>query len=71
MINDRILEHVRHYNYLENDIRYDRNYDIDVKLGKFQTVCGTIDRISRNKFYKVMAVPVLSYGCDVWTATKK
>ena len=34
MISDRILEKVRYFNYLGND----RNIDIDVKLGKFQTV---------------------------------
>ena len=41
-----------------------RNYDIDVKLGTFQTICETIDRIFRNtvrrdtklKLYKVMAL---------------
>ena len=32
-----------------NDIHYDRNYDIDVKLAKFQTICGTINRNFRNK----------------------
>ena len=70
MISDRILEQVSHFNYL--DISYDRNYNIDVKLCKFQTICGPINRIFRNKIrrdtklklYEVIAVPELSYGCE-------
>ena len=53
-----------HFNYLENDIGYDRNCDIDVKLDKFQMICEKINRVFRNKvrrdtklkFYKIMAV---------------
>ena len=48
MISNRILEQVTHFNYIGNDISYDKNYDIDVKLGKFQTICGTINHIFRN-----------------------
>ena len=43
MINDRILEQVSHFNYLDNDIGYERNYDIGAMLGNFQTTCGTIN----------------------------
>ena len=32
-ISDRILEQVSHFNYLENDIGYDRKYGTDVTLG--------------------------------------
>lgn len=67
------------FNYLENDIGYGRNYGIDIKLDKFQTVCGAVHRILRNKvrhniklkFYKVMTIPVPSYGCELLTRTKK
>ena len=79
MINGRMLEHVGYFNCLGNNISYDINYEIDVKLGKFQTICGMINRIFRYKirrdaklkFYKFMAVPALSYGCELWTTTKK
>ena len=37
IINSLILEQMSRFNFLGNDIGYDRNYDLDVKLGKFQT----------------------------------
>jgi hypothetical protein len=48
--------------------------DLQNKLHKFQYMCGTIKRNLINKtrkdkqlkFYKVMAVPVLLYGCENW-----
>ena len=79
MISDRILEQVSHFNFLIKDIGYDRNCDIDVKLGKFQTISGTINRIFKNKarqdtkikFYKFMTIPILLHGCELWTTTTK
>ena len=35
------------FNYLGNNVGYDRNYDIDVKLGKFKIIYVTINRIFR------------------------
>lgn len=79
IINDHIIEQVNHFNYLGHDIGYDKDHDIDIKLAKFQRICGTINRTCKNKFrrdtklkfYKVMAIPVISYGSEMWTATKK
>lgn len=36
------------FNYLGNDIGYDKGYYTDTKLGKFHTICGAINRIFRN-----------------------
>ena len=63
MIFYRILKQVSYFNYSENDIGYDRNYDIDVISGKFQKICGTTNRTftdkvrrdSKLRFYKVIA----------------
>jgi hypothetical protein len=49
-------------------------YDVDVKLKKFQNICGTIRSSLRGKtrkatqlkFYKVMATPTLLYGSETW-----
>ena len=49
IIHDRILEQLGHFNYLRNDVGYDRHHDIDVMLGKFQRICRTINGIFRNK----------------------
>ncbi|KAJ4432143.1 hypothetical protein ANN_20759, partial [Periplaneta americana] len=48
--------------------------DIDNKISKFRWICGTINRTLKNKtrketklkFYKTMAVPVLTYGSESW-----
>jgi hypothetical protein len=48
--------------------------DVNNKIQKFQMVCGTISRKLKNKthedtlmkFYKTMAVPILSYGSKSW-----
>ena len=50
-----------------------QRYSIDIYLGTFQTICGTINRIFRNKvcrdpkvkFYKVRVFPILSYRCGI------
>lgn len=47
--NDRIIEYATHFSYLENCIRYYKNYDIDIKLGKFQPILGTENRIFISK----------------------
>ena len=49
MINNQIVEQMSHFNNLGNDIGYDKNYDIDVTLGKFQMICGKINNIFGNK----------------------
>ena len=79
IINNRCIEQVNHFNYLGSDVGYDKDYDVDNKICKFQRVCGTINRTFRNKirnetklkFYKVMAVPMLAYGSETWTLNKK
>ena len=48
------------------------------KLGRFQQICGTIRRNLKNKatrttllkFYKTVAVPVLTYGSEIWSLTE-
>ena len=37
------------FKYVRNDSGYDQIKDFDFKLGKFQTICGTIDCVFRNK----------------------
>ena len=48
MTNNRILEQVSYFNYSRNDIGYDRNNYIEIKLGKFQMICGTISHMFRD-----------------------
>jgi hypothetical protein len=56
-----------------------REIDINVKLQRFQQICGTIKRSLAGKvlketllrFYKIMAIPTLLYGSECWTLTKR
>jgi hypothetical protein len=56
-----------------------REMDINVKLQRFQQICGTIKstlagKVSKEtllRFYKIMAIPTLLYGSECWTLTKR
>lgn len=78
ILNNMILEQVRHFNYLGCDISFDEERDLKQKVHKFQSICGTIKRTLKNKtrrdtvlkFYKTMAVPVLAYGAETWAMNR-
>ena len=69
------IEQVSHFNFLGCDVSNTYDNDVDNKLHKYQLMCGTIHRTLRHKtrqdtrlkFYKTMATPVLTYGCETWT----
>jgi hypothetical protein len=56
-----------------------REMDVNVKLQRFQQICGTIKRTLARKvmketvlgFYKIMAMPAVLYGSECWTLTKR
>lgn len=65
-INDQIIEQVSHFIYLMNYIHYVTNYDIrvDTKLNKFQIICRTSTRISKNMVRRETRSKALqSYDC--------
>jgi hypothetical protein len=72
VIDNKIIEQVSHFNYLGCDVSYNYDADLQIKLNKFQYMSGTIKRTITNKtrkdtqlkFYKVMAVATLLYGCE-------
>lgn len=74
IIDNKTLEQVSHFNYLGCDTTYERDKDVESKVHKFQAICGTINRTlkhktrkdTRIKFYKTMAVPILTYGSESW-----
>ncbi|KAJ4429720.1 hypothetical protein ANN_21924 [Periplaneta americana] len=74
IVDNKPIEQVSHFDYLGCNITYDVDRDIDNKISKFQWICGTINRTLKNKtrketklkFYKTMAVPVLTYGSESW-----
>jgi hypothetical protein len=79
VINERILEQVSNCNYLGYNMGLNREMDTNVKLQRFQQICGTIQRTFAGKvrkvtllrFYKIMAIPTLMCGSECWTLTKR
>jgi hypothetical protein len=79
VINERILDQVLNFNYLGYNMGLNREMDINVKLQRFQQICGTIKRNLARKitkktllrFYKIMAIPTFLYGSECWTLTKR
>lgn len=78
IIEEKTLERVYHFNYLSCDtLLEDKN--VEIKIHKYQAICGIINRPlkyetnkeTRMKFYKTMAVAVLTYGNDSWITKAK
>jgi hypothetical protein len=61
------------------EISFVQERDVNNKIQKFQMVCGTISRTLKNKkrkdtlmkFYKTMAVTIISYCSESWVISKK
>jgi hypothetical protein len=79
VINGRIFYQVLNFNYLGYNMGLNREKDIDVKLQRFQQICGIIKRTLAGKvrketllwYYKIMAIPTLLYGSECWAVTKR
>jgi hypothetical protein len=79
VINERILDQVLNFSYLSYNMGLNREMDINVKLQRFQQICGTIKRTFTRKVRKetvlrsnkIMAISTLLYGSECWTLTKR
>lgn len=79
VLNNKTIEQVNTFKYLGCNVTYNKSREIDDKLNAFNYFCGTIRRtLGRKvrketllKFYKVMALPALLYGCENWVLRKK
>ena len=85
VVEDEVLEQVSHFDFLGCDIGCEHD-DKNKSVKKYQMMCGKMQRTLRNKtrndtkmkFYKLMAIPVLTgntysntYACETWTITEK
>ena len=52
VVEDQILEQVSHFEYLGCNVSWDVDRDIEKKVNKFQSICGTINRTLQNKTTK-------------------
>jgi hypothetical protein len=77
VINNNIIEQVNSFNYLGFTITVSNNRDLEIEMRRLNQKCSTI-RITLNnktgqeikiKFNEAMAVPILTYGSEIWTVT--
>jgi hypothetical protein len=74
VLENTTLEQVQQFKYLGCETSFIQERYVNNKIQKIQMVCVTISRTLTNetqkdtlmKFYKTMAVPVLSYGSESW-----
>jgi hypothetical protein len=75
---NKTIEQVSSFKYLGFNVSYCLKEDINIKLNKCQRMCGTIRKTLRQKtpqstqlkFYKIMAVPMLTYASENWTINR-
>jgi hypothetical protein len=75
VIDNKTIEQVSSFKYLGFNVSYCLKEDINIKLNKFKRMCGMIRRtlrqktlqITQLKFYKIMAVSMLTYASENWT----
>lgn len=79
VIEGKILEQVKHFKYLGCYVSYEKEIDLDEKLNRFRSICGTIHRNLKNKtrketrvkFFNTVAIPVLMYGNEIRVMSEK
>jgi hypothetical protein len=76
VIDNKIIEQVKSFNYLGNMISYERELDIDNKLNNYLKITDILNNVfrlqktlkrTRIKLYNALALPVLLYGSETGT----
>ena len=76
VIDNKTIEQVNLFKYLENMISYEGEMDIDKKLNNFLKITGVLNNVFRSqkplkktriKLYNTLALLVLLYGSETWT----
>jgi hypothetical protein len=76
VIDNKIIEQVNSFNYLENMISYENEMDVDNKLNNYLKITGIINNMfrpkntlkkARIKLYNTPALPTLLFGRENWT----
>src|SRR6266576_453431 len=79
VVSRKIIEQVNNFRYLGVDMSYDGELDIQNKLNKFLKITGLINRVlnvnkiwreMRIKVYNTLAIPMLTYGSEIWALRK-
>ena len=77
VIDSKIIEQVNLFNYLGNMMSYEGELDIYNKLNNFLKIISILNNVfrpqkplkkTRIKLYNTLALPVLLYGSEIWTA---
>ena len=76
VIVNKIIEHVKLFNYLGNMLSCEKELDIDNKLHNYLKITGILNNLfrpqkplkkTRIKLYSTLALPLLLYGSETWT----
>jgi hypothetical protein len=76
VIDNKIIEQVKSFNYLGSMISYKRELDIDDKLNNYLKITGILNNVfrpqktlkkTRIKLCNTLALPVLLYSSKTWT----
>jgi len=73
-------QHVKNFEFLNSEISYENESDIEQKLAKFAQTLGILNstfkpnfvqKCSRIKVYNALAHPILLHGSEIWLLRKK
>jgi hypothetical protein len=78
VIDNKTIEQVSSSKYVGFNVSYCLKEDVNIKLNKFQRMCRKIRKTLRQqnlqstqiKFYKIMAVPMLTHASKNWTINR-
>lgn len=80
VINGRAMVEVNAFKFLGTDISYLGEINVNRKITKFLKIARRLNHIvvdsnarreTRLKIYNTFAIPMLKYGCEVWTLKEK
>ena len=79
-MSNQCLQQINNFKYLGCEIFYQNEKDIQQKLARFAHILGIMNntfklilflKFSTLKLYNALALPILSFGREIWTLRKK
>jgi hypothetical protein len=80
VVDNNCLQQVRNFKYLNCEISYENENDIQQKLSKFAQILRILNnaskpilvpKFSRIKVCNALVLPILLHGSEIWTLTKE
>jgi hypothetical protein len=80
VVNNKCLQQINNFQYLGCEIFYQNEKDIQQKLARLAQILGILNntfkltlflKFSTMELYNAPALPILSFGREIWTLKKK